>query len=94
MQHIPDGTFLTMHHNCKSVQGRLLSLHPPWHSHIGCSLFRLIRLLSTWCRAAAFLSSNEHSVHCADLSYFSVCGAPRRHFSRQVAQLFRRKFRR
>jgi HKD family nuclease len=29
MQHIPDGTFLTMHHNCKSVQGRLLSLHPP-----------------------------------------------------------------
>jgi hypothetical protein len=32
-----------------------------------------------------------HSFHCAGLS---VCGAAWRHFSQQVAQLFRRKFRR
>jgi hypothetical protein len=32
-------------------------------------------------------------VHCADLD-FSVRGAGRRHFSPQVMQLFRRKFRR
>jgi hypothetical protein len=35
-----------------------------------------------------------HSVYCAGLSNFSVRGALRRHFSRQVAQLFRRKFQR
>jgi hypothetical protein len=35
-----------------------------------------------------------HGVHCAALPDFSVRGAVRRHFSRQVAQLFRGKFRR
>jgi hypothetical protein len=35
-----------------------------------------------------------HGVHHAGLSDFSVRGAARRHFSQQVAQLFRRKFRR
>jgi hypothetical protein len=59
-----------------------------------CSLCRLIGLLRTWCRTAAFFSSNIHGVHCAGLSDFSVRGAARRNFSRQVAQLFRRKFRR
>jgi hypothetical protein len=39
-------------------------------------------------------SCNIHGVHYADLSDFSVSGTARRHFSRQVAQLFRRKFRR
>jgi hypothetical protein len=34
-----------------------------------------------------------HGVHFAGLSDFSVRGAARRHFSRQVAHLFRRKFR-
>jgi hypothetical protein len=34
-----------------------------------------------------------HGVHCAGLTDFSVRGASRRHFSRQVAQLFREKFR-
>jgi hypothetical protein len=35
-----------------------------------------------------------HGVHYAGLSDFSVRGTARRHFSRQVAQLSRRKFRR
>jgi hypothetical protein len=35
-----------------------------------------------------------HGVHCAGLSAFFVRGATLRHFSRQVAQLFRGKFRR
>jgi hypothetical protein len=34
-----------------------------------------------------------HGVHCTDLSDFSVRGDMRRHISRQVAQLFRKKFR-
>jgi hypothetical protein len=34
-----------------------------------------------------------YRVHCAGLSDFSVCAAVWRHFSRQVAQLFRKKFR-
>jgi hypothetical protein len=49
--------------------------------YIGCSLCRLIRLLSMWCRAAAFFSSSIHGVHCAGLADFSVRGAARRHFS-------------
>jgi hypothetical protein len=36
-------------------------------------------------------SLHIHGVHCAGLSDFSVHGAARQHFSRQVAQLFRRK---
>jgi hypothetical protein len=35
-----------------------------------------------------------HGVHCAGMSHFSIPGASRQHFSREVAQLFRRKFRR
>jgi hypothetical protein len=33
-----------------------------------------------------------HGVHCVVISDFLIRGAVRRHFSRQVAQLFRRKF--
>jgi hypothetical protein len=47
---------------------------------IECSLCRLIRLLRTWCGAAAFFSSNIHGVHCAVLSDFSVRGAAQRYF--------------
>jgi hypothetical protein len=49
---------------------------------------RLIRLLSTWCRAAAFFSSTIHGVHCAGLSDFSVRGAARRHFSCPLYTVF------
>jgi hypothetical protein len=56
------------------------------------SVCRFITLLSAWCRVAAFVSSSIYSVHCAGLTDFSVLGATRRHFSRQVAWLFRRKF--
>jgi hypothetical protein len=44
-------------------------------------------------RGGIFLIS-IHGVHRAGLSDFSVRGAVQRHFSREVAQLFRRKFRR
>jgi hypothetical protein len=37
-------------------------------------------------------SCNIHGVHCVGLSDFLERGAARRHFYRQVAQLFRRKF--
>jgi hypothetical protein len=37
---------------------------------------------------------HKHGVHCAGFSDFSVRAAARRDFSRQVAQLFRTKFRR
>jgi hypothetical protein len=44
-------------------------------SYIRCSLCKLIRLLNTWCRAAAFFSSSIHGVHCAGLSDFSLRAA-------------------
>jgi hypothetical protein len=50
-----------------------------------------VTLLSSSSSSSLFII---HGVHCAGLPNFSVCGAARRHFSRQVAQLFRRKFRR
>jgi hypothetical protein len=59
-----------------------------YSTSIGCSLCRLIRLLGTWCRAAAFFSSNIHGVHCAGLSDFSVRRAARWHFSRPIYAVF------
>jgi hypothetical protein len=56
--------------------------------HTRCSLCRLIRLLSTWCCAATFFSSNIHGVHCAGLSDFSARGAERRHFFRPIYKVF------
>jgi hypothetical protein len=47
-----------------------------------------------WCISSYTISLTiPHGVHCAGLLDFSVRGAVRQHFSRQVVQLFRRKFR-
>jgi hypothetical protein len=60
-----------------------------WPAH--CSLFNLI-IFDTLCSSSCLYNSLAHGVQCAGLSDFSVRGAAQRHFSRQVAQLFRRKF--
>jgi hypothetical protein len=57
-----------------------------------CSLCRLIRLLSMWCRASAFLSASGTALSQEVPTDFWVHGARQWHFSRQVVHLFCRKF--
>jgi hypothetical protein len=56
-------------------------------------MFTSYLLLSSKCPVPKIIFPHQtwliHGVHCAGLSDFSVIGAARRHFSRQVAQLFR-----
>jgi hypothetical protein len=74
----------------KILSSRLLSkiVKIGIYRSIGRSLCRLTRLLSMWCPAAAFFSSNVYGVHSAGLSDFSVRGAPRRNFSLPMYTVF------
>jgi hypothetical protein len=74
--------------------------------HIMCRVSLTLRRLFGPCFTAIYSTSpyvvprggiflvHIHGVHCAGLSDFSVGGAAQQHSYRQVAQLFRRKFRR
>jgi hypothetical protein len=66
------------------------------HHKVLIQLYFLLSLFNNAISNAYYAAPNDwiiHGVHFAGLSDFSVRGAVRRQFSRQVAQLFHRKFR-
>jgi hypothetical protein len=78
-----------------SVRVNIITLQKFLHFHfLSISLLHSVKhallcvLLYLWA-----VAEPVHGVDCAGLSDLSVRGDARRHFSRQAAQVFRRKFR-